>query len=220
MTDFIMGLIICGCGIIGILIGLFLVSLLAREKAPMIYPQAGIGGNVVKPIEGVKVARFLEEGRRGAIQVELEENAPRFHVFLYQVWTKKGKTHCRYRRRLLIDPKKDDIRSFAKVNDKKANAFAIANDPVKGHLHVSLTGLFLSPIIMGVVFFFSVYYITFGFSMAAISYLRDHGITYTYDFYMPSSQALAITLGASVLVGLFTLLIIYATSHEGRRARR
>ena len=209
-----------GLALIILVITIWLISILTREKVPEEYPQAAIGGVSLRPIPSVKIARFVEEGRGGAIQMELAENPTRFHIYLYEVRKNGKKPYCRYRRRLLVDPGANDVRSFAYVKDKKANAFAIVEDPEKGHLHIGVFGLLLSSIFMGIGSYFVMDLIAFGFLLLRREWVIENGAEYVEGIVYPSFDTWIIILSAAIFLGLFTFFVTFSVNHEGRRARK
>lgn len=219
VDEIFLGIVMIIGAILVFLIGLAFVSKMARDKVPHAHPETGIGGSVINPIEGVKSARFVEEGKGGAIQIELNEGAPRFHIFLYQIGLKRNKAICIYRRRLLVNPKPGDVRHYAVIKDKKVNAFTIAEDPEKGHLHVSLGGLIFAPILMAIFGGLATFIASWGLFFAFEDYADITGQEYIYGIRAPfeSTDTWTILFAGMILTALLTFVIIFSAHHEGRR---
>ena len=206
----LLGIIMIVFSFLFLLLGVAIANRIVADRVPHIHPTTGIGGSIISPIPDVKSARFVEEGNAGAIQVELNEDASRFHIYLYQIGLRNGKPVCKYRRRLLIVPKEGDARHYTVIKDKKVNAFAIDEDPVKGHLHISIAALIAAPIIM-----FQ--------SCRTFFFLQDYadstGQYFVYGLEAPFERpdSVQLLLIGTALIFVATFLIVFATAHEGRR---
>ena len=215
----LLGIIMIVFSFLFLLLGVAIANKIVADRVPHIHPTTGIGGSIISPIPDVKSARFVEEGNAGAIQVELNEDASRFHIYLYQIGLRNGKPVCKYRRRLLIVPKEGDARHYTVIKDKKVNAFAIDEDPVKGHLHISIAALIFAPIIMSFFAFSAIYSAVWGTFFFLQDYADSTGQYFVYGLEAPFERpdSVQLLLIGTALIFVATFLIVFATAHEGRR---
>ena len=108
---------------------------------------------------------------------------------------------------------------YTVIKDKKVNAFAIDEDPVKGHLHISIAALIAAPIIMSFFAFSAIYSAVWGVFFFLQDYADSTGQYFVYGLEAPFERpdSVQLLLIGTALIFVATFLIVFATAHEGRR---